>query len=264
MKPFLWFAVSAILFFMLARYVERSNIYFPMRAINTTPDAARLQYEEIYFVTSDNIKLHSWFIPGDKTKKTILFCHGNGGNISHRVEKLLFFHKLGLNTFIFDYRGYGMSKGSPSESGLYEDALAAYRYLINDKKIARDHIIPYGESLGGAVAIELVKREKLKALITEEAFTSVTEMARIVYPFLPRFAISSKFDSISKIGEIDCPKLIIHSVDDEIVPFSLGEALFGAAAPPKQLLEVRGSHNNAFFDSSDKIEKELKAFLDML
>ena len=261
MRIRLWLAAFIIFFFIWVRYIERHSIYFPMKEITVTPRAIGLPYEEVYFETSDNKKLCGWFISGDKTEPTIIFCHGNAGNISHRLEKIAVFHDLGFNIFIFDYRGYGKSEGGPSESGLYKDARAAYDYLTVKMGIPAGDIILYGESIGGVVAADLASVKNVKALITEEAFTSTRDMARIHYPFIPRFLIASKFDSISKIKNVTCPKLIIHSVDDEIVPFSLGEKLFNQASAPKKFLKIRGSHNTAFFDSKEEVAGGMRSFL---
>ena len=264
MKILLWLALLVILFSAGIRYIERHSIYFPMREIAFTPKAVGLFYEEIYFKTSDNKRLNGWFIPNEEARFTLLFSHGNAGNISHRIEKILLLHDLGLNIFIFDYRGYGKSQGSPSESGLYKDARAAHDYLISKRKIPENSIILYGESIGGAVAIDLAHKAKVRALVTEETFTSIRDMAKIAYPFLPYFIFSSRFNCISKIREVECSKLVIHSIDDEIVPFYLGERLFNAAKSPKKFLKIRGSHNTAFLDSKKQFTEGIKSFLDDL
>jgi len=264
MKALLWLAFFIIIFLTGIRYIEKHSIYFPMKEFFTSPKTAGLPYEEIYFETSDNKRLNSWFIPNDKAKFTLIFCHGNAGNISHRIEKILLLHKLGLNVFIFDYRGYGKSQGSPCESGLYKDAIAAYNYLTKKREISEDDIILYGESIGGAVAIDLAHKVKVRALITEETFTSIRDMVKVAYPFLPYFIFSSRFNCISKIREVECSKLVIHSIDDEIVPFYLGERLFNAAKPPKKFLKIRGSHNTAFLDSKKQFTEGIKSFLDDL
>ncbi|MDP8216203.1 MAG: alpha/beta hydrolase [Candidatus Kaelpia imicola] len=264
MKILLGAVLFIIIFLIGIRYIERRDIYFPVREIFTSPEIIGLPYQEIYFQTVDNKRLNSWFIPNDEAKFTVIFCHGNAGNISHRIEKIGLLHKLGLNIFIFDYRGYGKSQGSPCEPGLYKDAVAAYSYLVKERRISEDNIILYGESLGGAIAINLAHRVRVRALITEGTFTSIRDMAKITYPFLPYFIFSSSFNSISKIREVKCLKLIIHSIDDEIVPFYLGERLSDAAKSPKKFLKIRGFHNTAFLDSEEQFVEGIKVFLDDL
>ncbi|MBU4311518.1 MAG: alpha/beta hydrolase [Candidatus Omnitrophica bacterium] len=232
-----------------------------MREITANPQSVGLPYEEVYFETSDNKRLNGWFIAHHKAKSTLIFCHGNAGNISHRLEKLSMFYNLGLNLFIFDYRGYGKSQGRPCESGLYKDAKAAYDYLIRERRVTKEGIILYGESIGGIVAIDLAQNKDIGALITEETFTSIKDMSGIAYPFFPYFIFSSRFDAFSKIKNVGCPKLIIHSIDDEIIPFRLGEKLFAAARPPKKFLQIRGGHNSAFLESEEQFKEGIKSFL---
>ena len=264
MKILLW-AVSVIVIFLAGiRYIERHSIYFPMRDVAITPSSALMPYEDVYFRTSDGKRLNGWFVPADGASFTVLLCHGNAGNISHRIEKISILHGLGQNVFVFDYRGYGNSEGAPSEAGLYKDALAAYNYLTVEKKIPADRIILYGESIGSAVIMDLASRVSARALITEESFTSIKEMAGLAYPFIPPFIFSSKFDAASKIRDIGCDKLIIHSVNDEIVPFSMGKKLFDAARPPKRFLELQGGHNTAFLDSEEKYREGIRSFLNSL
>ncbi|MBU4376487.1 MAG: alpha/beta hydrolase [Candidatus Omnitrophica bacterium] len=264
MKIFLWAIIAAIIFLVSIRYIERHSIYFPMKDVIGNPASVGLAYEEVYFDTSDNKRLNGWYIPNSKAKFTIIFCHGNAGNISHRLEKILIFYNLGLNIFVFDYRGYGKSEGAPSESGLYEDADAAYNYLTTERRISKDDIILYGESIGGAVAIDLAQRISVLALITEATFTSAKDMSEIAFPFIPYFVFSSRFDSVFKIKDIACPKLIIHSVNDEIVPFRLGEKLFDAAMPPKKFRKIRGGHNTAFLESREEYANSIKTFINSL
>ncbi len=264
MKAVFWLVFFVVLFLAGVRYIERRSIYFPMRQMGITPQDAGSAYEDIYFETSDRKKLNGWFVPVDNAKFAFLFAHGNAGNISHRIEKISILRDLGVNIFVFDYRGYGKSSGTPSERGFYEDAEAAYDYLVKERKIPEDNIIFYGESIGGAVVINLAQKKKAGALITEGTFTSISDMAKMAYPFVPSFIFSSRFNSVAKIGNIACPKLIIHSIDDEIVPFHLGRKLFNAAKEPKEFLEIRGSHNTAFLDSEEKFRKGIKSFLERL
>jgi fermentation-respiration switch protein FrsA (DUF1100 family) len=261
MKILFWFLLLIIIFFAGVRYIERHAIYFPMKGLDATPAEAGLSFEEVYFTTSDNKRLHGWFIPNDTGRFTVIFCHGNAGNISHRIAKISILHSLGLGSFFFDYRGYGRSEGTPCEPGLYKDAFAAYDYLTGQRKIPGDNIILYGESIGAAVAIDLAQTRKVKALIAEGAFTSGKDMAGIAFPLIPHFLFSSRFDSVSKIKNLGCPKLIIHSADDEIVPFYLGKRLFDAAKAPKEFLKLRGGHNTAFLDSETAYREGIQSFL---
>lgn len=260
MKIVLWIIIFVILFIVWIRYIERRSIFFPMKDIFVTPESSGLAYEDIYIKTSDNKRLNGWYIPAGDAGPVVLFCHGNAGNISHRLEKISILRHLGESIFIFDYRGYGRSEGIPSEKGFYKDARAAYDYLTRERGISADNIILYGESIGGAVASDLALKVSVRGLITEELFTSIKDMAGIAYPFMPHFIFASRFDSESKMKHIRCPKLIIHSIDDEIVPFRLGEKLFAAASAPKRFLKIRGSHNSAFFDSKERFKEGIRSF----
>lgn len=245
------------------RYIERKTIFFPSGEIEYTPKELGLEFEEVFFKTKDNLELHGWFLPRQSAQYSLLFCHGNAGNISHRIEKLRFFHDLGLNIFIFDYRGYGKSKGRPSEKGLYRDTKAAYVYLLS-RNIKPEQIIGYGESLGGAVIIDLASHNKLYALIIDSTMSNAKDMAKIIYPFLPHWIISTKLDSLSKVKTIKIPKLFIHSINDEIVPYKLGKKLFAAASEPKEFLEIRGGHNSNFFECGGILKESITDFIKRL
>ena len=257
--------IAVILFLVVyARWFERSNIYFPYRSIESTPDAIGLPYENVYFKTEDGVKINAWFIPASgKARGTVLFCHGNAGNLSHRLEIIEMLHSLELNVFIFDYRGYGKSEGFPSEKGTYLDVLAAYEYLKTRGDIDGEKIIVHGKSLGGAVAIDLATKVKPRAVISESAFTSVGDIGQEIYPFLPiRLITTMKYDSLSKIEKLDMPTLVIHSKEDEIIPFHHGQKLFEKAAEPKEFYQMRGTHNEAIFvyrnEYLERIDKFLK------
>lgn len=257
-------ALIFVFFIGYFRYLERRSIYFPMRQIEYTPKEVGLSYEDIFFKTEDGVELNGWFIPAERARSTILFLHGNAGNISHRFEKIQIFHDLDLNVFIFDYRGYGKSRGSPSENGLYLDAKAAYDHLVSKEGIRKDEIILFGESLGGSVAVDLASKREVKAIIVESTFSSAKDIARRIYPFIPQFFITSDFDSVKKIKDVRIPKLIIHSVDDEIVPFDLGQKLFEIAPSPKTFLKLRGGHNTAFLDSEAEFKQGIRSFVSSL
>ena len=264
MKLIFWLIAIGVFCIFWIRYAERHNTFFPMKEIELDPSLTGIAYKEVYLTTSDNVRLHGWFFPNKTAKHTLLFFHGNAGNISHRLDKALLLHSLGLNVFLFDYRGYGKSDGTPSEAGVYRDASAAYNYLVKHLGVPENAIILYGESLGGAIAIDVAKKQNPAALITEEAFSSLRDMGKVVYPFIPSSSISNKFDSVSKISSVRCPKLIIHSINDEIVPFGQSVKLYNAASKPKEMLEIRGTHNTAFQDSIEHYRHGIDNFIEAL
>jgi uncharacterized protein len=235
---------------LLVLFAQSHLIYFPQveRDFITTPARMGLAYESVAITTADNETLHGWFVSTPSAAKgTILFFHGNAGNISHRMNYLSMFSGLDYNTFIFDYRGYGKSSGSPSESGTYQDASAAWRYLTEEKAIPPSDIVLFGESLGGAIAAWLATQHEPRALVLASTFTSVPDLAAQLYPFLPvRLLARFQYSTIDYLQSITCPVLVVHSPQDEIVPFSHGQALFQAASSPKQFLTLQGGHNEGF------------------
>lgn len=260
--------MAAIAYGVLALVIfiaQPGLIYYPEtgRHIIAAPDYVGLAYEPIEISTADGETLHGWFVPAPAAKGTMLFFHGNAGNISHRMEYLLMFHRLGYNTFIFDYRGYGQSSGSPSESGTYLDAQSAWRYLTEAKGIPPARIVLFGESLGGAVAAWLAMNEKPGALVLASVFTSVPDMAAKIYPFLP-VRLLSRFDynTIEYLQSVTCPVFDAHSPQDDIVPFAHGRALYQAAPEPKQFLELQGGHNSGFIFMQEDWMKALGKFID--
>ncbi|MGB2662251.1 MAG: alpha/beta hydrolase [Candidatus Omnitrophota bacterium] len=261
---YLIISVLVILFLVFyARWFERSSVYFPYRAIESTPALIGLPYEDIYFETSDGVKINAWFIPAPGVPRgTILFCHGNAGNISHRLEIIKMLNDLDLNVFIFDYRGYGKSGGSPSEKGTYLDALAAYEYLESRDDVDKERIIVHGKSLGASVTIDLATKVTPRAVISESAFTSIADIGQEIYPFLPMKLINTiKYDNLSKIETLKMPKLIIHSRDDEIIPFHHGKKLFDKAAEPKEFYQMKGSHNEGILIYRDEYLQRIDEFL---
>lgn len=249
--------------FIAIRYLEKHTLFYPTKEIDLSPEENGLDFEDVFFNSSDKLRLNGWFIPATGAKYTVFFCHGNAGNISHRTQKISFFNRLGYNVFIFDYRGYGLSKGDPSEEGLYLDAKSAYDYLLS-RGIKENQIIGYGESLGSAVIIDVACRSKMRALIVEGGFSSGRDMAAHAFPFLPYWVFSIRLDSSTKIKSIDIPKLIIHSINDEIVPYGLARKLFEAAAEPKEFLQVSGGHNTCFYDSEEFLKEKVADFLNRI
>lgn len=243
-------------------WVEQKSLYYPDKTINETPRDINVKYEDVYFQTEDGEKINGWFIPGS-LKTTILFCHGNAGNMSHRLHRVKFFHDMGFNVLLFDYRGYGKSTGKPSEKGLYKDTIAAYDYLREEKGIEDVDIIAYGKSLGGAMAADLCLNRKVKTLVIESTFSSVTDCAKEIYPFLPAsLIVTQKYDTESKIGEINIPKLILHGRNDEIINFKHAEVIYNAANEPKEFIAFWGGHNDDVYVTSNDYKIKFKEFLD--
>lgn len=258
----IYVAIAIVLIFGYVKYIESRGIYFPIKEIENTPEIVGLPFEDIYIKTEDDIQINGWFIPQERPRGTLLFCHGNAGNISHRLEIIKIFHKIDLNVFIFDYRGYGRSQGSPSEQGLYRDARAAFNYLVSREDINKEAIVVYGKSIGANVAVDLLSGVSAKALISESAFTCAAEMGKKLFPYLPvKWIITIKYDALTKIRNITVPKLIIHSRDDEIIPFRLGEKLFEAASEPKEFYRMSGGHNEAVFLAAEEFSARIDAFL---
>lgn len=249
--------LAALLFFFQERLV-----YFPTRTWEAIPADVGLSYEEVLLEATDGLKLSAWLVPVDSPRAVILFFHGNGGNISHRLESLKQFYRLGLSTFIVDYRGYGQSEGKPGEEGTYLDAEAAWRYLTEKRHIPPGQIIIFGESLGGAVAAWTAQTHPPAGLILLSTFTSVPDMGAQVYPFLPiRLLARVHYNTLARLADIQCPVLIIHSSDDEVVPYSHGQQLFATVQTPKEFLEIRGSHNGGPALSAVPYEAALDRFV---
>lgn len=228
--------------------IERTFIFFPERELVGNPADLGLEYEEVHFQAPDGVPLHGWFVPGPG-EITWLWFHGNAGNISHRLENLFLLHqRLGVKVFIFDYRGYGNSEGQPSEEGTYRDGKGALDYLGSRPDVDPSRIILFGRSVGSAVAVDLATRHKPYGLILESPFTSLADMAKGAFPFLPvGFLVRDKYDSLSKIGHISAPLLILHGDQDDIVPLELGRRLFKAANQPKTFYTIAGAgHNDTY------------------
>ncbi len=241
-------------------------IFLPKKGkIYHTPKELSIPFEVHKLELTENQTIYLWFIPASKpTQTTILFCHGNAGNLEDRLEILKVLYQLGTNLVLFDYRGYGESKGKPSETNTYTDAELIYNFLRKQKKIPANKIIIFGRSLGGGVACELAFRHpETGALILDSTFISMPKIAQKYYPYVPVFfLIRHRYENIKKLPKIKIPKLIIHSKEDDIVPFYHGQKLFETACEPKSFLILqKGGHRNCFIEEEKKYLEEIKNFL---
>jgi len=255
-----------VLFGLWLRWIEPRMLYYPVRHLEDTPLRLGWRFEEVFLTAADGVRIHGWFLPskgdpaGARAPLTVLFLHGNAGNISNRFEKLAVLRDLGPAVLIVDYRGYGRSEAKPDEAGTYRDARAAYDYLVGRRGLDPRQIVLYGESLGAAVAIELAARLPVAGVVIEEAFTSVPDVAQAMFPFLPaRWLVRNRYDSLAKIGRIEAPILVLHSRDDEYFPLRHAQRL-AKAARHAEVVELRGGHNEAFLVSGRAYRDSLERF----
>jgi fermentation-respiration switch protein FrsA (DUF1100 family) len=260
-------AFSIYLLLGLVLYLSQGRMVFlsgfPERALSATPADIGLEYEDAWMTTSDAERLHGWYVPAQQSRGAVLFFHGNAGNIAHRLDSIRIFHRLGLDTLIIDYRGYGQSGGSTTEAGTYLDAQAAWDYLANDRGIPVEKIVIFGRSLGGAVGAWLGTQVRPAGMIIESGFTSGAAMARRLYPIFPaRLLTRLKYPVVDYAANQNCPVMVIHSVHDEIIPFAMGREVYEAVkGRQKQFLQIAGDHNNGFLLSYDKYVAGLDEFL---
>ncbi|RTR04962.1 alpha/beta hydrolase [Halomonas nitroreducens] len=254
---------------LLAWAFQARLLYLPHvgREVMGTPTDIGLDWEAVRLRTSDDLTLAAWWIPAEPARATLLFFHGNAGNISHRLASIRQFHRLGLSVLIVDYRGYGESEGRPSEEGTARDARAAWQWLVEERGLAAEEIVLFGRSLGAGVAAELAASlppgEGPGALILESAFRSVPKLGQRLYPFLPvRWLSRFEYDVERYVTQRSAPLLVIHSREDEIIPFGEGKAVYEAAREPKELLVIHGGHNTGFLDSEPEYSAGIAAFLD--
>lgn len=247
---------------MANQFSEKGIVFFPDPFLIGSPADYGLEYEEVFFTARDGVKLHGWWVPQPQHVPTLLWFHGNAGNISHRLENLhLLWHKVGVQIFIFDYREYGRSEGQITREGSYLDAYAAYDYVTMTLRIPPSQLVLFGRSLGSALAVDLAVNHACRGLIIESAFTSSEDMFQLYAPFAswrPRLP----YDNLGKIVQVNVPVLIIHGVRDEVIPFEMGARLFAAAHPPKFFYPLpQAHHNDTYLVGGDAYFQRLKTFI---
>lgn len=229
---------------------------------DATPDDIGLAFDEVWLASADGERLHAWWIPHPQARATVVFSHGNAGTIAHRLESLAIFHALGLNTLIYDYRGYGESTGQASEAGVYLDVTAAWEWVVENQQIPARKVLLFGRSLGGAVSARLASRVDAGGLILESTFTSVPDLGQQIYWWLPvRWLTRLDFNTLDFVSKSAVPVLIAHSPDDEIVPFSHAEKLLEATGGG-ELLRLSGDHNTGFLQTGDRYRRGLDRFIE--
>ena len=264
-------AIGFVAIVLWLRWNEPRMLYYPIREMEATPATLGLKYEDLTLTASDGIRINAWFLPAAPSpltnlppRTTVLFFHGNAGNIADRFEKLDVLHSLGADVLIIDYRGYGRSEGKPNEAGTYHDAQAAYVYLTKTLNREPKTVVVYGESLGSAVAADLASKVEVGGLVLEEAFTSIPDVGQKMFPFLPvRWLVRNKYDTLSKMPRIHAPVLILHSRDDEFFDIRHAQRLLAAANEPKLFWELTASHNEPVANRRHFIAG-MEKFLDMV
>ena len=256
----------ALIFTLLAGCGWENRLIFqPSTEILRTPRDVGLEYQDLYFTTADNVRLNGWFIPHPQATATLLWFHGNAGNISNRVDNIKLLHdKTHVSIFIFAYRGYGRSPGSSSEATTYLDGEAAIEFVRTQLKVESKNLVIFGRSLGAAVAAEMAIRHDSRAVILESPFVSIREMAKVILPMLPIGPLlSAEFAVIDKVGKIKVPLLVLHGDQDEIIPFAHGERVFAAGREPKQFYPIKGAgHNDTFVAGGNAYYERLRSFID--
>ncbi len=249
---------------LLARWFEWKNVYAPTSEIEATPESVGLEFEEIEFIAEDGVRLHGWWISHPEARGTILYCHGNGSNIGNRVNLCRDLHALGVNIFIFDYRGYGRSRGWSTEQGTYRDARAGYDVIrAKYDDMESPPVLVYGASLGACIAAQLALDKPVVGAVFEAGFSSVVDVGKHLFPNLPVSLISRfRYEADRRVAQIRAPKLFASSRDDQLIPFNLGQKLYDAAAEPKAFFELRGPHGETGWNETPAFWPALAAFVD--
>jgi fermentation-respiration switch protein FrsA (DUF1100 family) len=246
-------------------FVEK-QVFFPDKTIVQTPADYNLAFEDVWFTSGDSVRLHGWLIPAVPSKHIVVFCHGNAGNISHRLDNVRLLNQRGISVFIFDYRGYGRSDGSISEKGFYRDSEAAHEVARKWAEAHKAKLIVFGRSLGGIAATHLGATKSCDGLILESTFTNMGAMARAHYPLpFAESLLKHRLNAVAEIDQVRAPILFFHGDKDRIVPIRLGRGLFEAAPDPKEFVVIPGAgHNDTFYVAGKEYFDKLEAFVGKL
>ncbi len=248
-------------------YYQEKMIFQGTREIKQTPTDFGLDYIDLTLTTSDKVKINAWYVPIANSKLTVLFFHGNTGNMGDTAVTFKMFHQIGISCLMIDYRGYGNSSGEPSESGSYLDGDAAWHYLLDEIQLKPEQVVLVGRSLGGGVATELATRYECRALVLESTFTTMPAIAKDVHPFMPAFwLIKHEYNNLLKIHDIKCPVLIIHSKEDKYIDISHARKLYRSLkrTSKKKFIEMTGNHGEGYIQSGEIYTDALRDFIQTL
>ncbi|MBI5364590.1 MAG: alpha/beta fold hydrolase [Planctomycetes bacterium] len=248
----------------VALWIAQEKIVFAGGPPPTTePKDHGLPGKALFLKTDDDVRLYAWLVEAERPRGAVLLLHGNAGNVENRVEHARAFREMGFSTLILDWRGYGASNGRSTEDGTYRDAEAGYEYLVRALQFEPARIAVFGESLGGGPAVELALRKPFGALILQSTFTSIPDLGVRFYGWLPvRLLARVEYANLAKMPRVPLPVLILHSKDDQIVPYAQAEALLAAALPPKSLVTLSGKHDEAQFFQRPEWKTAVGAMLD--
>jgi uncharacterized protein len=259
-------AIAYLALLLLARLFESRLVFFPQLPGRLAGEwkPAGLPVEDVWLLASDGVKLHCWWIPAQDAKFTFLAFHGNAGNIALRADVYRFLHRTPANVLAVEYRGYGRSEGAPSEAGLYRDAAAGYQHLVHIRGMAPKTIISFGQSLGSAIASHLAANYEVGGLVLEAPFPSLSAVARRVFWFLPgiELTVATQFRTRQQLARIKRATLVVHCLEDPVIPPDLQEQVYDAAKPPKFVLRVPGRcHEETSLIAPAQYRLTLQAFL---
>lgn len=260
-----WFLGALLLYgglLVVLTFLQSKLLYFPTKDM-LSPSRFGLNVEDVWVTSSGGKKIHGWWVPHPKAKLTLLWFHGNAGNLTHRAPMISEFQaSFQVNILILDYQGYGKSEGSPSEEGIYADAKAMWDWLLQEKQQKPEQIVVLGRSLGCAIASHLVTQVQPAALILDSPFSSFVDVASAHFPWLPvRWIARFRYTTAEYVKKRSCPLLVIHSPDDEVIPYKLGQRCYEQAASPKEFLQIQGTHNDGFYQSKSDYVAAVRKFL---